>query len=167
MVDREVGLLLAPEDPQRRGLLFAGTELGVFFSINDGDSWQPLRLNMPSSPVHDLVIKENDLVVASHGRAFWILDDISPLRQITNESNTVAAYLFQPSTAMRIRANTNHDTPLPPEEPAGENPPPGFTSVANATGTPASSIRVIEVCPSCRRTQSIGAPCSRAILAKL
>jgi photosystem II stability/assembly factor-like uncharacterized protein len=113
------------EDPVRRGLLFAGTELGVFFSINDGDSWQPLRLNMPSSPVHDLVIKENDLVVASHGRAFWILDDISPLRQITNESNTVAAYLFQPSTAMRIRANTNHDTPLPPEEPAGENPPPG------------------------------------------
>lgn len=113
------------EDPVKKGLLFAGTELGVFFSINDGDSWQTLRLNMPASPVHDLVIKDSDLVAASHGRSFWILDDISPLRQLSGEIASAPAYLFVPATAMRIRANTNHDTPLPPEEPAGENPPPG------------------------------------------
>jgi photosystem II stability/assembly factor-like uncharacterized protein len=113
------------EDPRRKGLLFAGTELGVFFSINDGDSWQPLQLNLPVSPVHDLVIKDNDLVIATHGRSFWILDDIAPLRQLTSELASASAELFRPSTAMRMRANTNHDTPLPAEEPAGENPPPG------------------------------------------
>jgi photosystem II stability/assembly factor-like uncharacterized protein len=113
------------EDPAKKGLLFAGTELGVYFSINDGDSWQPLQLNLPISPVHDLVIKDNDLVVATHGRAFWILDDISPLRQLTDEVKSEPAHLFKPSTAMRIRATTHGDTPLPPEEPAGENPPPG------------------------------------------
>jgi photosystem II stability/assembly factor-like uncharacterized protein len=113
------------EDPVKKGLLFAGTELGVFFSINDGVSWQPLQLNLPVSPVHDLVIKDNDLVIATHGRSFWILDDLSPLRQLTPELQSAEAYLFAPATAMRIRANTNHDTPLPPEEPAGENPPPG------------------------------------------
>jgi photosystem II stability/assembly factor-like uncharacterized protein len=113
------------EDPVKKGLLFAGTELGVFFSIDDGDSWQPLQLNLPVSPVHDLVIKGNDLVIATHGRSFWILDDISPLRQITTEVQAQPAHLFQPATALRIRASTNHDTPLPAEEPAGENPPPG------------------------------------------
>ncbi|MCU1331425.1 MAG: hypothetical protein JWM08_417 [Candidatus Angelobacter sp.] len=111
------------EDPVKKGLLFAGTELGVFFSINDGDSWQPLQLNLPVSPVHDLVIKDNDLVVATHGRAFWILDEISPLRQLTGEIRS--AHLFQPAPAMRIRSTTHGDTPIPPEEPAGENPPTG------------------------------------------
>jgi hypothetical protein len=113
------------EDPVKKGLLFAGTELGVYFSINDGDSWQPLQLNLPVSPVHDLVIKDNDLVIATHGRAFWILDDIAPLRQLTDGIKAEPAHLFQPSSAMRIRASTHGDTPLPPEEPAGENPPPG------------------------------------------
>src|SRR5262249_12170096 len=113
------------EDPLRKGLLFAGTELGVFSSINDGDSWKPLQINLPVSPVHDLVIKDNDLVIATHGRSFWILDDISPLRQLSSEVQTAAVRLFVPATAMRIRPNTNHDTPLPPEEPAGQNPPPG------------------------------------------
>ncbi|HVG91088.1 MAG TPA: hypothetical protein VNB54_06320, partial [Alphaproteobacteria bacterium] len=113
------------EDPVKKGLLFAGTELGVFFSIDDGDAWQPLQLNLPVSPVHDLVIKDNDLVAATHGRAFWILDDISPLRQFTPEIEASDVHLFQPSTAMRIRASTHGDTPLPPEEPAGENPPSG------------------------------------------
>src|SRR5580765_356823 len=101
------------EDPVRRGLLFAGTELGVFFSSNDGGSWQPLRLNMPASPVHDLVIKDNDLVAATHGRPFWILDDISPLRQLAAKPDAASTLLFLPSPAMRIRASTNHDTPLP------------------------------------------------------
>src|SRR5262249_31770639 len=89
------------------------------------DSWQPLQLNLPVSPVHDLVIKDNDLVAATHGRAFWILDDISSLRQINPDIAKADATLFVPATAMRIRASTNHDTPIPPEEPAGENPPPG------------------------------------------
>jgi hypothetical protein len=113
------------EDRVKKGLLFAGTELGVYFSINDGDSWQPLQLNLPISPIHDLVIKDNDLVIATHGRAFWILDDISPLRQLTSEAQSEQAHLFTPGTAMRIRATTHGDTPIPPEEPAGENPPPG------------------------------------------
>ncbi len=113
------------EDPVRKGLLYAGTELGVFFSIDDGDHWQPLQLNLPVSPVHDLVIKDNDLVIATHGRSFWVLDDIAPLRQLTPEVSGKTATLFRPSIAVRIRPNTNHDTPLPPEVPAGENPPPG------------------------------------------
>ncbi|HKD78838.1 MAG TPA: hypothetical protein VKH81_04045 [Candidatus Angelobacter sp.] len=113
------------EDPVKKGLLFAGTELGVFFSIDDGDHWQPLQLNLPVTPVHDLVIKGNDLVIATHGRSFWILDDISPLRQLNAAVQAETAHLFVPGTAMRIRPNTNHDTPLPAEVPAGENPPPG------------------------------------------
>jgi photosystem II stability/assembly factor-like uncharacterized protein len=113
------------EDPVRNGLLFAGTELGVYFSVDDGDHWQPLRLNMPVTPVHDLTIKDNDLVAATHGRSFWILDDISPLRQISARTTGAPAVLFQPAKAVRMRASTNHDTPLPPEVPAGENPPSG------------------------------------------
>ncbi len=113
------------EDPMLRGLLFAGTELGVYFSLNDGDNWAPLRLNMPMTPIHDLAIKNNDLVVATHGRSFWILDDISPLRQMSQETKSPDIHLFKPATAIRIRANVNNDTPLPPEEPAGENPPTG------------------------------------------
>jgi photosystem II stability/assembly factor-like uncharacterized protein len=113
------------EDPVRKGLLFAGTELGAYFSIDDGDHWQALRLNMPAVPVHDLAIKDNDLVAATHGRSFWILDDISPLRQISGQTAPVPAILFAPAKAVRVRASTNHDTPLTPEVPAGENPPPG------------------------------------------
>jgi photosystem II stability/assembly factor-like uncharacterized protein len=112
------------EDGIRQGLLFAGTELGVYFSIDDGDHWQPLQLNLPVTPVHDLVVKRYDLIIATHGRSFWILDDITPLREITSE-NPAPVLLFQPATAMRIRPSTNHDTPLPGEVPAGENPPPG------------------------------------------
>jgi photosystem II stability/assembly factor-like uncharacterized protein len=112
-------------DPLRKGLLFAGTELGVYFSLDNGDHWQPLQLNMPVVPVHDLVIKDNDLIAATHGRSFWILDDISPLRQLAAESAVSPIRLFKPAMAMRIRPSTNHDTPLPPEVPAGENPPPG------------------------------------------
>jgi photosystem II stability/assembly factor-like uncharacterized protein len=113
------------EDPVRKGLLFAGTELGIYFSLDGGDHWQSLRLNMPVVPVHDLVVKDNDLVAATHGRSFWVLDDISPLRQIGAETPNAEADLFKPAQAMRIRASTNHDTPLTPEVPAGENPPPG------------------------------------------
>jgi photosystem II stability/assembly factor-like uncharacterized protein len=113
------------EDPVRKGLLFAGTELGVFFSADDGENWQPLKLNMPVAPVHDLAIKNNDLIAATHGRAFWVLDDISPLRQLTTEIAAEPAHLFLPEDAVRIRPSTNHDTPLPPEVPSGQNPPAG------------------------------------------
>ena len=113
------------EDPIRKGLLFAGTELGVYVSFNDGELWQPLQLNLPVTAVRDLVVKGNDLVVATHGRSFWILDDISPLREVNSETVTAAVHLFRPATAIRIRKNVAHDTPLPPETPAGKNPPAG------------------------------------------
>ncbi len=113
------------EDPQRRGLLFAGTERAVFVSFNDGDDWQPLRLNMPATSIRDLVIHDDDLVVGTHGRSFWILDDITPLRQLTPDVAAAAAHLFRPQVAYRVRWDMNPDTPLPPEEPAGQNPPDG------------------------------------------
>ena len=113
------------EDPQRAGLLFAGTELAVFYSLNNGDSWQPLRLNMPATSIRDLVIHNDDLVVGTHGRSFWILDDITPLRQINASVTGSPVHLFAPQVAYRVKRNVNTDTPLPPEEPAGQNPPDG------------------------------------------
>ena len=113
------------EDPVRKGLLFAGTELAVYVSLDDGDRWEPLRLNMPAISIRDLVIHANDVVVGTHGRGFWILDDIAPLRQINSQIAASDAHLFRPSAAYRVRRNENTDTPLPPEEPAGQNPPDG------------------------------------------
>jgi photosystem II stability/assembly factor-like uncharacterized protein len=113
------------EDPVRKGLLFCGTERAVFVSFNDGDDWQSLRLNMPATSIRDLVIHGDDLVVGTHGRSFWILDDITPLRQINAEMAAATAFLFRPQVAYRVRWNVNTDTPLPPEEPAGQNPPDG------------------------------------------
>jgi photosystem II stability/assembly factor-like uncharacterized protein len=112
------------EDPLRKGLLFAGTETSVWVSFNDGDNWQSLQMNLPATSVRDLVVHEDDVVVGTHGRSFWILDDISALRQL--RPNTLNAdFLFRPAVAYRYRRNTNTDTPLPPEEPAGQNPPDG------------------------------------------
>jgi photosystem II stability/assembly factor-like uncharacterized protein len=113
------------EDPVRKGLLYAATELAVYVSFNDGDDWQPLRQNMPATSIRDLVVHDDDLVVGTHGRGFWILDDISPLRQLTAETATAAAQLFAPRVTYRLNRDTNTDTPLPPEEPAGQNPPDG------------------------------------------
>lgn len=113
------------EDPKRKGLLFAGTEQAVYVSFDDGDNWQSLRLNMPATSIRDLIIKDDDLVVATHGRSFWILDDITPLRQIMPEVLANDVYLFAPQEAWRVRWNRNTDTPLPPDEPAGQNPPDG------------------------------------------
>jgi len=113
------------EDPVREGLLFAGTEQQVFFSVDDGAHWQSLRLNMPATSIRDLVIKDNDLVVGTHGRGFWILDDISPLRQLDEESAVRTSALFTPGDAWRVRWNRWTDTPVPPDEPAGTNPPEG------------------------------------------
>jgi photosystem II stability/assembly factor-like uncharacterized protein len=113
------------EDPIRKGLLFAGTERAVYVSFNDGDDWHPLRLNMPATSIRDLVVHNDDVVVGTHGRSFWILDDITPLRQINGEVAEADAFLFKPQLAYRVRNNLNTDTPLPPEEPGGKNPPDG------------------------------------------
>ena len=111
------------EDPRRRGLLFAGTERAVYVSFDDGENWQSLRLNMPATSVRDLIVKDDDLAVATHGRGFWILDNITPLRQL--QPNDEETLLFKPQPALRVRWNFNTDTPLPPDEPVGENPPEG------------------------------------------
>src|SRR6202049_3122056 len=110
------------EDPGRKGLLFAGSETSVYVSFDDGDDWQPLQLNLPHTSMRDLAIHGDDLIVATHGRSFWILDDITPLRQWSSQSTRGPAYLFAPQTAVRFRWNRNTDTPLPPEVPAGQNP---------------------------------------------
>jgi photosystem II stability/assembly factor-like uncharacterized protein len=113
------------EDPKRKGLLFAGTEQAVYVSLDEGDHWQTLRGNMPATSIRDLVVKGDDIVVATHGRGFWILDDITPLRQASDAVLGADAHLFAPQEAMRWRWNTWTDTPLPPDEPAGQNPPDG------------------------------------------
>ena len=113
------------EDPRKKGLLFAGTEREVFVSFDDGARWQSLRLNMPATSMRDLLVKDDDLVVATHGRGFWILDDITPLRQAAEAAATPGPFLFEPQAAYRVRWNMNTDTPLPPDEPAGQNPPDG------------------------------------------
>jgi len=127
------------EDPTRKGLLFAGSETSVYVSFNDGDSWQPLQLNLPHTSMRDLAIRGDDLIVATHGRSFWILDDLTPLRQMNDQIAKAPTFLFQPQEAMRWRWNRNPDTPLPPETPAGKNPPNGaiidYYLAAAATGS--------------------------------
>ena len=113
------------EDPKQAGLLFAGTERAVYVSADDGDRWLPLRQNMPASSIRDLVIHDDDLVVGTHGRSIWILDNIAPLRELAQAANAARAHLFGPPLATRVRWNMFTDTPLPPEEPAGANPPDG------------------------------------------
>ncbi len=113
------------EDPLRKGLLFAGSERFVYVSFDDGEHWQSLRLNMPASSIRDLVIKDDDIVVGTHGRSFWILDNITPLRQVSESLAKAGTILYKPQTAIRVRWNMNTDTPLPQEEPAGQNPPDG------------------------------------------
>jgi photosystem II stability/assembly factor-like uncharacterized protein len=112
------------EDPEQRNLLFAGTEFGVYVSFDGGDAWQPLQQNLPVSSVRDLNINGSDLVIATHGRSFWILDDIAPLRQAAAVKQA-AAYLYTPPTAVRVDNDGFLGTPLPPEEPQANNPPNG------------------------------------------
>jgi len=113
------------EDPKRKGLLYAGTELGMYVSFNDGDDWQSLQLNLPVASVRDIAIHDNDLVIATHGRAFWVLDDISPLREIDPKLAAETAYLFTPQADVRTRPGWDQGTPFPPETPHGDNPPNG------------------------------------------
>jgi photosystem II stability/assembly factor-like uncharacterized protein len=111
------------EDPVRKGLLFAGTENSVYVSFDDGDHWQSLQLNLPHTSMRDLWIHDDDLIVATHGRGFWILDDIEPLREAMAAMETV--HLFKPAVAYRMQRDINTDTPIPPDEPAAANPPDG------------------------------------------
>ena len=113
------------QDPVRKGLLFAGTENAVWVSLDDGDHWQSLQFNLPHTSMRDLWIKDGDLIVATHGRSFWILDDITPLRQFDSKAIQNAAWLSTPATAFRVQRDTNPDTPIPPDEPIAENPPDG------------------------------------------
>ena len=110
------------EDPQRRGLLYAGTETGVYVSFDDGANWRSLKLNLPTTPVHDLVVKDNDLVLATHGRSFWILDDISPLRQYKDEIAKEDLHLYTPGPAVRYQSSRER---APKPVLAGQNPPAG------------------------------------------
>jgi photosystem II stability/assembly factor-like uncharacterized protein len=113
------------EDPEKKSLLFAGTELGVYLSFDDGDHWQPLQLNLPVTSIRDLTIHGEDLIVGTHGRSFWILDNITPLRQASEAAKANAFWLYHPAPAFRIDNDSFVGTPLPPEEPTAENPPPG------------------------------------------
>jgi photosystem II stability/assembly factor-like uncharacterized protein len=127
------------EDPKHKGLLYAGTERQVYVSFDDGDHWQSLRLNMPATSIRDLIIKDDDVIVATHSRGFWILDNVTPLRQLTPAVADAEAFLFKPEAAIRVRWDMNTDTPVPPDEPAGQNPPDGaildYTLGPSASGT--------------------------------
>jgi hypothetical protein len=112
-------------DAENKGLLFAGTEFGVYVSFDDGDHWQSLQLNLPITSVRDLWIHGEDLVIATHGRSFWILDNITPLRQASDAAKAKAFWLYHPATAFRIDNDSFPGTPIPPEEPTAENPPAG------------------------------------------
>jgi photosystem II stability/assembly factor-like uncharacterized protein len=113
------------EDPLRKGLIYACTERGVYVSFDDGDDWQPLQLNLPVTSVRDLVVHENDLVVATFGRSFWILDDVTPLRQLDAGVAAADVWLFRPENAIRMRASSDQGTPVPKDEALAPNPPEG------------------------------------------
>ena len=113
------------EDPERRGLLFAGTERAVFVSFDDGDHWQSLQLNLPPASMRDLAIHGTDLIVATHGRGFWVLDDITPLRQIEDDVAKARAFLFRPAAGVEVIPGSDNGTPMPRDEPIAENPPAG------------------------------------------
>ena len=113
------------EDPKRRGLLYAGTEKGVFVSFDDGDRWQPLQLDLPVTSVRDIEVHGDDVVIATHGRGFYILDDVTPLRQMSDAVVRAGAWLFEPATAVRVRPAGFTGTPLPKDEPIAANPPLG------------------------------------------
>ena len=113
------------EDPKRKGLLFAGSERAVYVSFDNGENWTSLRQNMPATSIRDLVVKDDDLVIGTHGRSFWILDDITPLRQLKPEMVTSESVFFKPQDTYRVRWSNYTDTPITQEEPAGQNPPEG------------------------------------------
>ena len=131
---------LIREDTKKAGLLFAGTESGMYVSFDDGDHWQSLQSNLPTTSYRDAFIKGNDLVVGTYGRGIWILDDISPLRQMTGAAPAEAVKLFKPGEAVRIRRNTNQNTPYPPEVPHSDNAPDGALITYYLASAPSGTI---------------------------
>ncbi|MBV8148050.1 MAG: glycoside hydrolase [Candidatus Eremiobacteraeota bacterium] len=129
------------QDPVEARLLYAATENGVFVSFDAGGSWQPLQLNLPHTSVRDLIVHGNDLAIGTHGRGFWILDDVEPLRELARGNLPTGPHLFVPERAYRVQWNTNSDTPLPPEEPMGTNPPDGAV-IDYALAQPAQHVAV-------------------------
>jgi photosystem II stability/assembly factor-like uncharacterized protein len=128
------------EDPRRQGLLVAGTERGAFVSLDDGDHWQPLQLNMPVTSVRDFEFYENDLIVATHGRGFYVIDDISPLRQVTDAVLAADAHLFKPADAINVLQGGDNGTPLQKDEPQAPNPPNGVVIDFYVKSTPAGAV---------------------------
>lgn len=130
------------EDPVRKGLLYAGTENGAYVSFDACGHWQSLQMNLPTVSVRDLVVHGDDLVAGTYGRAFWVLDDVTPLRQASAEIAGKDAFLFRPQAAIRVRRDQNQDTPLPPEMPAGDNPPEGAVLDYFLKSAPAGEISI-------------------------
>ena len=150
------------EDPTRRGLLFAGTERGAFVSFDDGDHWQPLQLNLPPTSVRDFAVYGNDLIVATHGRGFWVVDDVSPLRQVSPSVLAADAHLFQPADAVNVIQGGDDGTPLQKDEPQAPNPPQGtavdyWLRAAPAAGT-AVTLEILDAGGATLRTWSSAAP---------
>ena len=125
------------EDDVRRGLLYAGTETGIYVSFDDGANWQSLQLNLPVTPIWDLAIKDNDLVIATHGRAFWVLDDVGPLRTLSAEIAGKPIHLFAPSPAYRVRDEFGTE-----RLPHGDNPPPGAVIYYNLGSEPSGEVKI-------------------------
>ena len=129
-------------DTNREGLVFAGTESSIYVSFDDGDRWQPLGLNLPTTSVRDIAIHDNDLVVATFGRGIWVLDDYSPLRQLTSAIQQEPTHLFEPGLGVRVRRDINGDTPFPPEIPHFENPPLGVVIYYALSKAPAAPVTI-------------------------
>ncbi|HKD86700.1 MAG TPA: hypothetical protein VKB58_18270 [Terriglobales bacterium] len=131
------------EDPKRKGLLYAGTDTSVFVSWDDGDRWQPFSLNLPATPITDLTVHGNDLAISTFGRGLWILDDVTPLREIDLKITSAQAHLFAPAPGMRVRWDNYQDTPWPRETPAGQNPPDGAIINYYLKNTPQDTLSLI------------------------
>ena len=148
------------EDTVRRGMLFAGTERGAFLSLDDGDHWQPLQLNLPVTSVRDFMVYGNDLIVATHGRGFWVLDDISSLRQLTADVLAADAHLFRPADAINVLQGGDDGTPLQKDEPQSVNPPDGavIDYYLKATATGPVTLEILDASGAVLRTYSSAAP---------
>ena len=136
------------EDPKRKGLLFAGTETGIFVSFDDGDHWQSMQLNLPPTSVRDIAFHGEDLAVATHGRSFWVLDDITPLREATADVAAAPAHLFAPAPAVRVH---ERETYVIPTDGVADNPPDAIISYViggDAAGAPVH----LEILDSANRT---------------
>ncbi len=129
-------------DPKRRGLLFAGTESGMYVSFDDGDDWQALMLNLPTTVVSDIAIHDNDLIIGTYGRGIWVLDDYAVLRQLGGGAAPAGTHLFKPSDALRVRRNVNYNTPVPKEEPQAPNPPQGALIYYSLGARPSADIAI-------------------------